>query len=156
VNSRATGSHTPFFPGIQKAVLVGVMPIGRTTATTCAELRGRDRVVIVALEPDANHQLVADDAAEHPAAEQKRETAEHLRLGDAGAGSQTAADPTGERFVVGPGTSGPLSEPWYCDQALAGLACARRMTKAPAAATTTPPTWNTKRCGSASCAPQVT
>jgi hypothetical protein len=56
---------------------------------------------LVSFGTDAHHQVVARDAAEHPAVEKKGDAAEHLLLGDAALAGDGAADPVCELRVVG-------------------------------------------------------
>ena len=57
--------------------------------------------LLVAVRTDADHQIVAGDADEHPAAAQERESAEHLALFDVVVGAERETDPIRQFLVVG-------------------------------------------------------
>src|SRR6266705_2298292 len=56
---------------------------------------------LVACRPDANHQVVIENAAAHPPPQQEREASEHLFLGDSLAPRYHSSDSIGQFFIVG-------------------------------------------------------
>src|SRR6266849_10681555 len=64
---------------------------------------------LVACRPNANHQLVIENAATHTPAQQEHEASEHLSLGDSLAPRYHPSDSIGQFFVVGHKQSDPTA-----------------------------------------------